>query len=220
MSIVFLILFSVASLVHLWFSWEDRGRGRACTKPFPLLFLLLYYLTGAENIMLVLALALVFSWLGDILLIPAGKGWFVCGGVSFILSHLFFILAYAKNIQWDIVPWLAVIPVAALYFLVAFLLVRALRGGVPKRLLVAMFLYMLMNSCMNVFALLQLFSLRSMGSIVACIGANLFFASDCTLLLVRFYRKRPVVFKKHFLVMLTYLLGELFITAGMMMLGA
>ena len=219
MNRLFLILFCSAGLLHLVFSWKDMRKARACTKPFPLLFLMLFYITGAQNIEMFLMLALFCSWMGDILLIPPGKGWFVFGGSSFLLAHLFFILLYARHIRWEIIPWFVVIPVAMLYFFLAFLLARAMRNELPKRLIAAMFLYMLMNSCMNVFALLQLFSMRSMGSIIACIGANLFFASDCALLLVRFYRKRSLVFKKHFTVMLTYLLGEFFITVGMMMIA-
>ena len=219
MNRLFLILFAVACLIHLFFSWKDMRKARACTKPFPLLFLMLYYITGAGEIETFLILALFFSWIGDILLIPPGKGWFVSGGSSFLLAHLFFILLYAGHIQSGNIPWFVVISVTILYFFLAFLLARAMRNEVPKRMIAAMFLYMLMNSCMNVFALLQLFSMRSMGSIVACIGANLFFASDCALFLVRFYRKRALVFKRHFTVMLTYLLGEYFITVGMMLVS-
>ena len=219
MNRLFLLLFFISCLVHLVFSWMDRRKARACTKPFPLLFLMLYYITGAKEIETLLILALFCSWMGDILLIPTGKGWFVSGGTSFILAHLFFILVYAGHIRWEIIPWFVVIPVVLLYFFLTFLLARVMRSEVPKRLIAALSGYMLMNSCMNVFALLQLFSMRSMGSIIACVGANLFFASDCALFLVRFYRKRALVFKKHFTVMLTYLLGEYFITVGMMMIG-
>jgi hypothetical protein len=62
-----------------------------------------------------------------------------------------------------------------------------------------------------------MFTLHSPGSVVAYLGAVLFFASDCTLFLVRYYRDPNVVFKKHFTVMLTYLAGELLITLGIMM---
>ena len=53
---------------------------------------------------------------------------------------------------------------------------------------------------------------------VAYIGAVLFFVSDCSLFLVRYYKPRKIVYKDHFTVMLTYILGELLITQGIIML--
>jgi hypothetical protein len=72
---------------------------------------------------------------------------------------------------------------------------------------------------MNIFALMQLFSLRNSGALTAYIGAVLFFISDCTLFLVRYYKNPDIIYKKHFTVMLTYLLGEYLIVAGILMLN-
>jgi uncharacterized membrane protein YhhN len=62
-----------------------------------------------------------------------------------------------------------------------------------------------------------MFTLQTPGSLVAYAGAVLFFASDCTLFLVRYFRNPDVIFKKHFTVMLTYLAGEFLITLGILM---
>ena len=67
------------------------------------------------------------------------------------------------------------------------------------------------------FALMRLLSVGSQGSLVSYIGAVLFFASDCTLFLVRYFRNPDVIFKRHFTVMLTYLAGELLIVLGLLM---
>ena len=45
-----------------------------------------------------------------------------------------------------------------------------------------------------------------------------FFTSDCTLYLVRYHKNKDLIFKKHFTVMLTYLLGEALITVGMLLI--
>ena len=50
------------------------------------------------------------------------------------------------------------------------------------------------------------------------IGAVLFFASDSTLFFVRF--KKDGLLKTHFLVMLTYILGEFLIVEGFILLAA
>ena len=86
-----------------------------------------------------------------------------------------------------------------------------------QRSITAVNIYLLCNSTMNLFAMMQLFTLKNKGAAIAYAGAVLFFISDCTLFLVRYYKNPDVVFRKHFTVMLTYLAGEFFITLGMMM---
>ena len=60
---------------------------------------------------------------------------------------------------------------------------------------------------------------NSAGAAVAYVGAVLFFISDCTLFLVRYHKNKDLIFKRHFTVMLTYIVGELLITQGVLMLG-
>ena len=217
MATVFLVLFLIFSAIHLYDSWNDHPARRAKTKPFLLLFLILYYVTKADPVALFLLLALVTSWLGDILLIPKGHGWFTAGGISFLFSHIFFILAYTAHIRYDGTPWIVVIPVALLYYAVSVLIIHKVRPTTPKAMVIPMCLYLIANSTMNVFALIQFFTHRSGAALTAYIGALLFFVSDCTLFLVRYYKKNPdLIFKKHFTVMLTYLAGEFLIVLGML----
>ena len=173
---------------------------------------------SADKISVLLILALATSWLGDVLLIPEGNGWFTAGGISFMLTHFLFIALYASNLDFKTLPWLWAIPVAVFYYGISAVIIYKLKPTTPKMMLIPMYLYLLSNSTMNVFSLMQLITLRSTGAIVAYIGAFLFFVSDCTLFLVRYYKNPSIVFKKHFTVMLTYVLGELLITQGMLML--
>lgn len=216
-----LILFFAFSAVHLYHSFREEQEKRKYTKPFLLLFLLLFYvfatLAGDEHLNRELALALLTSWLGDVLLIPKGHGWFTAGGVSFGASHILFILVYTANITFAGVRWWIVIPVALIYYAVAFAVIRAVSPTTPKIMVGPMYLYLLANATMNTFALMQLITNHSAGTLIAYIGALLFFISDCTLFLVRYYKKNEdLIFHKHFTVMLTYLLGELLIVVGVM----
>ena len=217
----FLILFFVFSGIHLYDSWKDDAAARKKTKPFLLIFLILFYVTAAQRhggIEYHLLLALVTSWLGDVLLMPKGHHWFALGGVSFGASHVFFILVYAANIVFEGMNWWIVIPVALLYFAVAFAVIFVVQPTTPKIMVGPMYIYLLANATMNSFALMQLITHRSAGAVVAYIGALLFFISDCTLFLVRYYKKNEdLIFHKHFTVMLTYLFGELLIVVGMLM---
>ena len=216
MKYLFLILFFLVSIIHLVHSWQDDSRKRALTKPFLLLSLAAYYAFAAESFSLILLSALLTSWLGDVLLIRKGHKWFIFGGISFLASHVLFVYVFAPAIRWTAVPWALIALLAVVYYGFSLKIMLAVQKTTPKMMVVPMYLYLLANSTMNLFALMRLFTLRTPGSIVSFIGAVLFFISDCTLFLVRYYPKTDAVFKRHFPVMLTYLGGEFLITLGML----
>ena len=220
MKYIALTAFILVSLLHLKDSWTDNAAGRAKTKPFLLLLLLLFYLTGTKERSVFLILALLTSAAGDILLIPKGHGWFTAGGISFMFSHFFFILVYLPKIRFPGLSSVLLLPAALLYYGISWIIIRMVTPTTPKKMLPPMYFYMICNSTMNLFALLQLLTLKNAGAVTAYIGAALFFISDCTLFLVRYYRDGSVVFRKHFTVMLTYLAGEFLITLGVMMIAA
>lgn len=215
---LFLVLFFLFSSLHLISSWKDDAENRKKTKPFLLILLLLYYLSAAHHKDIFLILALLTSWLGDVLLIPKGHHWFVAGGISFLLSHVFFALVYVKRITLSSVSLVLILLAAAVYFTVSFLIMRAVKDNTPKKMVLPMGLYLIVNSIMNLFALMQLMSVDHSGTLIAYIGAVSFFISDCTLFLVRYHHKTGIVCKKHFTVMLTYLLSEFLIVSGILML--
>ena len=213
---LFLILYIVISCIHLYHSWMDDTKRRPYTKPV-LLLLMAYYAVAADQISWLLMLALFTSWLGDVLLIPKGHKWFMWGGKSFLISHILFIGVYIPDIQWSAVNWLIVVPVAAVYAAISTGIMKAVGPTTPEKMVKPMWRYLLTNSTMNIFALMRLLSLGNAAGYVAYLGAILFFASDCTLFLVRYYRNPDVIFKRHFTVMLTYLAGEMLIVLGMLM---
>lgn len=212
-----LALYVLISAVHLYHSWKDIPKKRALTKPWPLLLLTVYYICAAGEVSWILVAALLTSWLGDVLLVPKGHGWFTAGGISFLLSHFLFIAVYAPSVAFGSIPWLLVVPVALVYYGISIMIIRAVKPTTPKLMVIPMWLYLIANSTMNIFALMRCLTLRTPGSLVAVIGAVLFFISDCTLFLVRYYPKKQLIFKKHFTVMLTYLAGEALITLGILM---
>ena len=216
---VFLALFIAASAVHLWDSWRDNGKRRKITKPMLLIFLLLFYCCATKQFSWVLAAALLTSWLGDVLLMPKGTKWFIMGGVSFLVSHLLFIFVYLPQVNWASAIWWVLIPAALVYYGISVKITLSVKSNMEsKAMLAPMILYLLINSTMNLFALAQLMSLKNAGAAVAYVGAILFFTSDCTLYLVRYHSNKDLIFKKHFTVMFTYILGEFLITLGMLMI--
>ena len=88
---VFLAVFILSTAVHLYGSIRKDSKLRNVTKPFLLLSLLGYYILAARTPSAAVILALIFSWIGDVLLIPKGVKWFTAGGIAFMVSHAFFI---------------------------------------------------------------------------------------------------------------------------------
>ena len=219
LKIIFLVLLAASSAVHLYGSWVRKEKIRIITKPMLLIFIVLYYVTSGVSIIPLLIAALVASWLGDVLLMPHGNAWFTAGGIAFMLAHFLFIAVYVPQVNFSEVNWFIAVPAAVAYYSVSAVIIHLLRPTTPKKMQIPMYVYLLANSTMNVFALMQLISNPCAGSAVAYIGAVLFFISDCTLFLVRYYKKPDIIFKRHFTVMFTYILGEFMITQGMIMLS-
>lgn len=217
MRYVVLMLFLLLSTIHLYHSWKDDAGRRAMTKPFLLLFLAVFYACAAPTVSLVLLLALLTSWLGDVLLIPKGHKWFIIGGTSFLASHFLFIAVYSPAVRWSSAPLALIGLLGIVYFGVSLRVILAVQPTTPRIMVPPMYLYLLANGTMNLFALTRLFTLRTAGSAVAYMGAILFFVSDCVLFLVRYHRDKDIIFKRHFTVMLTYLSGQTLIVLGMLM---
>lgn len=213
---LYLAIFAVSSIVHLYASYKSNKKLRAQTKPFILLGLLGWYCCAASPVQTIVIAALITSWLGDVLLIPKGVKWFTIGGVSFLASHLCFVFAYMPNVSFDVIPTWALIAAAVAYFAAACLVFKGLRDSLPKMLFVPMFIYLLVNGTMNCFALYQLISLPCTATAVTFAGAMLFFASDSALFYTRF--KKDSIFKNHFFVMLTYILAEFLIVWGLILI--
>lgn len=218
MKYIFLTLFLVFSLLHLIASFVNKQKYRAMTKPFILLFILLYYLFAADSKNPVLIAALATSWLGDVLLIPKGTKWFVSGGLSFMVSHFCFIVVYVLQMDFSAVKIVPVVLAALVYIALVALVFKFLAPHIEKKFLCGgMVYYLLCNATMNVFAFMLLLSNPCAATVLAYIGAVCFFASDSLLFYNDFYPK--TLWRRHFPVMLTYIIAEIFITQGMLMLG-
>lgn len=213
MKYVFLAVFIVSTAVHLYASIQKDTKRRNISKPFILLSLLGFYILAARTPSTAIILALIFSWIGDVLLIPKGVKWFTAGGIAFMISHAFFIAGYCKDIAFSKIPAALIIFLAVFFTATVVYIFSKLKPHLPKALFYPMFLYLLINGAMNCFAIFRCVSNPALGTVVTAIGAALFFISDTTLFFVRFNKESRL--KTHFLVMLTYSIGELLIVLGL-----
>lgn len=205
---VILAVFVAVSLMHLF--WNKK---KEITKALLLPLIALYYITSVHEISWLLVAALFFSWLGDVLLIKPGMKWFVSGGISFLCSHIFFIIVYILNCALDDVRWYMVIISAVLFVTATSVVIYKIKPWTPEKMTLPLFLYLFFNGCMNIFAMLRFSSVLSVGAAVTVVGALLFFVSDSTLFIGRFYKKKK--YKTFLPVMITYILGEYLIVQGL-----
>ena len=215
MKYVSLLVFVISTTIHLYASIKSNKPLRDKTKPFILLSLLGLYCFSVEKIEITVVLALIFSWLGDILLIPKGIKWFTAGGIAFMISHFFFILSYNKTINFDVINPTIIVVLAVFFIVIVSFIFSKLKEHLPKPLFYPMYLYLLINGTMNCFAVFRFLTSMDLGGIITVIGAALFFVSDSALFFVRF--KKNCLLKTHFLVMLTYSIGEFLIVLGLIL---
>ena len=214
MKYLFLAVFFISTAVHLYASIRKNTHLRNISKPFILFSLLGFYVVAARSVSTAIVLALIFSWIGDLLLIPKGVKWFTAGGISFMISHAFFIAGYWKDVDFSRIPVFLTILLAVFFFAAVSFIFSKLKPHLPKALFYPMFLYLLINGAMNCFAIFRCVSATTAATLSTAIGAALFFVSDSSLFFVRFHKNSPL--KTHFLVMLTYSIGEFLIVLGLL----
>ena len=126
-----------------------------------------------------------------------------------MISHFMFMLAYNEEVDFSRLSVLEIAVHAVLYAAVVCAIFHGLKPYLKKLLFYPMFGYLLINGAMNCFAIFRCISNPTFINAVAAVGALLFFVSDCVLFFVRFNKDCRI--KTHFLVMITYSLGELLI---------
>lgn len=212
MKTVSLLVFFISLVIHLYASLLKDHRLRSYTKPFIISSLLLYYLTSVSVISWKVVLALIFSLVGDLLLIRKIK-WLKLGGLSFMLSHLLFIITYYKDINFMKINNIVIFSIIFIFIIASAIVSVKFKKHIPKDLFYPSFIYLLLNGLMNCFALFRMINNPCKSTIITCIGALLFFISDSSLFFIKFNKNCKL--KTDFFIMLTYSLAELLIVFGL-----
>lgn len=206
-----LFLVFIADLTAVYLGEESF---RQFTKPFLMPFLVLFFITKTATVKTdlkkLIVGALVFSWLGDVLLMFEAKNenFFIFGLVAFLMAHIFYILFFEKIILAETLKkryWIF-LPVMIYYVILISVLSPTLEDMKwPVRVYGIVISYMLIKA-------LQTGCLKDKRTIVCFIsGASLFVISDTLLALNKFYQ--PFAYAGIF-IMLTYGIAQLLIAAG------
>jgi len=205
------IVFSVFYLCLILIVREDMAW---YLKPLPLPFLLVsVYNFEKFPTKSWLFNALIFSWLGDIILMFATNGelYFILGLISFLISHLLYIILFLKqgnttDYRKSIIFWVA-------FILILMYLKNMLGFLYPKLgdLKIPVTIYPLTVSTMLLMALKGYFSWRKPENITILFGAIFFVMSDSILAINKFYEPLPY---GNFMIMMTYLVAQCAIVFG------
>lgn len=207
-------LLVIVTAADLYLGWQN-SEWRLFTKPLLMPILLVYYYleTGFQGIFpRLMASALFFSWLGDVLLLfEASNGiFFILGLSAFLTAHLLYIV-YFSRIRTDSASWFRKRPV--MFIVVVAYVIELLYilwpnlGGMALPVVI----YALVIGTMLCFALWQYGRLKDRISFTFIAGAILFVLSDSALALDKFHNHHAW---SGLLVMSTYVAAQALLVMG------
>lgn len=187
----------------------SQEKKRLWTKPF----ITLIYSQSVEQINYFFVVALVFSFFGDFfLLFSEKKIYFQTGLFSFLMSHILYIYTFTGTISLSNAPPIRYLVLIISYlFYVSIFLIRL--GPYLRHYLIPVILYTITIVGMSYTSLLSFWAVSGYYFWLPFIGSLFFIISD-SLLAIRNFRFGQ---KKGWItVMLSYILGQLFIVMGFM----
>ncbi|MDT8978696.1 lysoplasmalogenase [Paenibacillus sp. chi10] len=150
-------------------------------------------------------IGLVFSIVGDALLLNNGNEWFMLGLLSFLVGHLFYVAAMIRRWEFSLLTLVCVIPIGLYSWLIGWQLHNGIMANSDNSdLLLSVAVYVSVISVMCWTAIMS----RNWH---ASVGAILFAVSDSILAWNKFVSAVPA---SGFWIMLTYFAAQLFIAGS------
>jgi uncharacterized membrane protein YhhN len=192
-------LIGIANLAGaLFFKESLRKISKICLMPS----LLFFYFLGTERILFPVIAALVFSWAGDILLIYKDRQIFFKSGLAaFLVSHIFYIIAFlvtAGNINNTALIISAVIAIP-----LGLTILKLLNASPPMKIPVAA--YAVAIIFMSMAALQLMLALPGFAGIIIFSASLLYLFSDTFMAYLLFHGK-PKYF--NLITMIPYIIAQ------------
>lgn len=166
-----------------------------------------------------LLLALLFSWIGDVILLFAdiAEIYFILGLVSFLIAHIIYCVLFNNQIKTKVPENRIIFGIGSL--IIALYLIGMLSLLLPSlgELKIPVTVYASVISIMVLFAFNGFFIWKNPGNKYVFIGAIVFVISDSILAMNKFYA--PIE-RSSFLIMLTYLVAQYLIVVGILKLNS
>lgn len=206
-----LIIFALASGIHLYACFMHKEQLRRITKLTLMPLLLLAYCVVAQRVTPALCVALIFGFLGDYLLLRTDDAIrFTSGMMSFLAGHCCYFAVITGLIIWSdaYVTVIVGLCVAAIISMFTNYMIRNALGKLQVPC--AIYSSMLLINC--VMGLALLISAPGLESALLFSGVVLFTVSDAILSYSLFLKEFRL---SNFFVMLTYIPAQLLIIAGL-----
>ncbi|WP_264551308.1 lysoplasmalogenase [Flavobacterium sp. N2038] len=210
------ILFSIFYLFAMLLGYENLD---CFLKPalIPLLSLGAYFYRKFPSQNLLLS-ALLFSWIGDVILLftDMGEIYFILGLVAFLISHILYCVLFNKQGKKERKKNKTVFAIGSV--VIALYLVGMLALLLPSLgdLKIPVIVYATVISFMLLFAFNGYLIWKKPGNLYVFLGAIVFVISDSILAINKFYS--PIE-KSSFFIMLTYLVAQYLIVVGILKLN-
>lgn len=220
-----LMLFSMVTAIEIWGEQLYHGGGETTllfiSKPLlmPILMVFLWLNTKLQNgFEKRIFIGLFFGWIGDILLMFNNEDLFVFGLASFLICHIFYILAFVHNIRKSTYKLsvinkfvLGLLPLFYLIVLYTYLFPYISESEKNKPFLIPVTVYALTIVTMSLFSLWRIGSSNKISTALVIFGAIVFMISDSLIALNKFVE--PFQYANLF-IMFTYCLAQLCIITG------
>lgn len=212
-----LYLFLLATLADISFILNGENEYRFFSKPLILIGLILYFFQITKPISSTLLsksilAALIFSWIGDVLLMWSDL--FVFGLGSFLMAHVCYIIGFKvaqkSSDKIESVNFLKLFGFNLPIYLTAAFLYYLIHSNLGA-LKIPVIVYILVIVSMLSTARERFGKVSPSSFWQVFIGASLFFISDGIIAISRFYQNFP---ESGVLIMGTYALGQLLIVMG------
>lgn len=216
---LYLSIYLVISAIYLLITAFNQEEMERVVKPFllPILLVAVYH-TENFSTKKILLTALVFSWIGDVILLFADRGeiYFILGLVAFLLSHIFYIVLFNKQTISKTISNKLSFGAGIGLIVIYFSMMITTLGPKLGSLTVPVVIYAIVISTMLYFALKGSFQWEAIPNHSVLIGALLFISSDSILAFNKFYEPIPAA---SLLIMVTYLLAQYGIIKGILHLN-
>ena len=216
---IFLILFVCVSVVQMIGVTKENQKIIYYSKPLLMPLLALYYAFGSlalNSFNWLIVVALLFGCGGDIFLMLKGKeSYFLLGMVSFLLGHVFYIIAFIMSMGTNILLFIVSGPILLIPVIIIMLKTLPKYKDSLGDMKIRVFVYMGAILFMHVTAILRVsyYGLICARFFSVYLGSILFILSDSLIAINEFTeRKVPNI---RIYVMATYILGQFLIALGM-----
>jgi uncharacterized membrane protein YhhN len=216
---IFLIIFTLVSVAHITFIILKKRKLRRLSKIFIIPPLLAAYIAGAGSHLFFPIPALIFGWIGDVLLIRIDKKiCFKLGLASFLLGHLCYIATFIQCLGFfgygggslSITALVISIPLAIVFGIMSFRFIKP-----PREMVIPVIIYMVVLETVALLSLqVFVFNFGFAGALIF-LGCLFFLTSDLILSYYTFRKLKPLA---AVLIMAFYIIAQAGIILGLMSL--